>query len=102
MPRKGSKSKVSTSRVYELYCEDHGVLECHPQYQRVREERENHRALHPECFAPQPAPEEPTETNDPPGGEDPPSHHTNPPGQLHRFQDSMAWTINPPAAAVLL
>ena len=61
MPRKGSRSKVTTSRVFELHCENHGVLESHRQYQRVREEREVHRALHPECFSTQPEHPAPTE-----------------------------------------
>ena len=55
MPRKGQRTRVITTRVYELYCEEHGVLECHTNYERIKEERQVHRTLHPECFIPRPA-----------------------------------------------
>ena len=60
MPRKGQRTRVITTRVYELYCEEHGVLECHTNYERIKEERQVHRTLHPECFIPRPAPDRDT------------------------------------------
>ena len=53
MPRR-KPSLVTTSRVWELYCEAHGVLDAHRRYKVVKQTKENHRLEHPECFNPEP------------------------------------------------
>ncbi len=44
------RSKVSTQRVYELNCEEHGVLDASSNYSVIKVSRESHRRESPECF----------------------------------------------------
>ena len=44
------RSRVHTSRRFEVYCETHGVLESSRAYDVAKRAREQHRAESPECF----------------------------------------------------
>ena len=49
MPRR-LRSRVSTTRRWEVYCEAHGILESSRAYSMAQKARERHREEHPECF----------------------------------------------------
>ena len=44
------KSLVRSSRVYELDCDNHGVLESHGDYEYIKIARLKHKRESPECF----------------------------------------------------
>ena len=43
-------TKVTITRVWEVNCEEHGVLDAPRQYSLAKQSREDHRRDFPQCF----------------------------------------------------